>query len=692
MERTMKVTNGSVARAGLPRGLSSAVMQYVWNAIEADATRIDIVSERMAAEAKAVKNFYVEDNGAGIDYSTVHKTFGSFLDSIKQTRFTKGGKGKGRLSFLAFSSRAIWYTTYKDKDGTSQFYTIQIDESKREKYELTEPKQIESSTGTKVEFRLPKESLDVDYIESEDFKKDLSLEFGWYLQINQGKNLDIFINGEKLNHSDFIELYEAKEIIINDKDDENRSFKFTANFIQWKDKIGTDSHFYFLDSRQQLKERAATGFNKIGGRAYGFVHSVYVQSSYFDTFSFSKTTDSITTELALDGVDNDQHDTVYKQLIDNLKGYVAEKRDDFLSNDSEGAIERFRERGTLPTFSNDMLGQQEEENYTEVLKGVYKTAPTLFIDISKPQEKSLLGLLSLSLKSDEREHVLDILSSVVDLTSDERKELAELLRRTKLSGVIKLLKTLESRYAVIEILRELVFKFTKTTTERGQLQDAIENNFWLFGEEYNLVSADTSFKQLEEKYLQMINDDRSSTEAEKSDRRPDLFLVRHRKISNGLSGLNYKKQNLIVELKRPNVNVGTEQFRQIEDYRDILRKDDAFNSRMREWHMFIIGANVKDEVTSKYETFRHLGKEFLVSHEDNFYIYALSWDDVFTSFEVRHDFLLDDLDIDKSKILDDIRVKKELNESQALADEAVIIAKTSKQKQLANVASGKPQQ
>ncbi|WP_353852900.1 ATP-binding protein [Dehalobacter restrictus] len=675
----MKVTNGSVARAGLPRGLSAAVMQYVWNSIEADATKIDIVFERMAAEVKAVKTFYIEDNGTGIDYSTIQKTFGSFLDSIKQTRFTKGGKGKGRLSFLAFSSRVIWYTTFKDKDGVNQFYTIQIDEGERKEYESSDPKPVKSATGTRVEFRLPKDTLDADYLDSEDFKRDLSLEFGWFLQINQGNNLEININGKRLNHSDFIELFEAKDIIIKDKADENRIYKFTANFIQWKDKIGTDSHFYFLDGQQQLKERAATGFNKIGGRAYGFVHSVYVQSDYFNTFSFSKVRNGNNVELDLDSVDNDQHDTVYRQLIDNLKKYVAEKRDEFLSSDSEGAIERFRERGTLPIFSDDVFGKQQQENYTEVLKGVYKTAPTLFIDISKPQEKSLLGLLNLSLQSDEREHVLDILSSVVDLSSEERRELAELLKKTKLSGVIKLLKTLESRYAVVEILKELVFKHIKTTTERGQLQDAIENNFWLFGEEYNLVSADTSFKQLEDIYLNMI-DDGSSSDIEKSDRRPDLFLARHRKIANGISGVSYKKQNLIVELKRPSVDIGTEQFRQIEDYRDILRKDSAFNSSMREWHMFIIGVNVKDEVASKYNAFKHLGKQFLVSCENNFYIYALSWDDVFTSFEVRHDFLLDDLDIDKNKILEDIRLKKELNESQVLADETVIISEVVRKK------------
>lgn len=102
-----------------------------------------------------------------------------------------------------------------------------------------------------------------------------------------------------------VELFEAEIVIKDKRSKECVAINFTANFISGKIKLVQIPH-YFLDSKQQLKERAATGFNKIGGRAYGFVHSVYIQSGYFDTFSFSKAANESNTELALDGDDNDQ--------------------------------------------------------------------------------------------------------------------------------------------------------------------------------------------------------------------------------------------------------------------------------------------------------------------------------------------------------------------------------------------------
>jgi hypothetical protein len=399
-----------------------------------------------------------------------------------------------------------------------------------------------------------------------------------------------------------------------------------------------------------------------------------VSSDYFDGFTFSTKSNAANTELDLGGIDKDQNDEIFKSLIKQLQSYVVDKRDNFLKENSDTAINRFEKRDTLPVFGEDAISQSRKEDYLSVLKGVYKTAPTLFVDISKQQEKSLLGFLNLTLKSDERESVLDIISSVVDLSPEDREELAQLLKKTKLSGVVKLLKTLESRYSVVELLRMLVFKLTKSTTERGQLQSAIENNFWLFGEEYNMVGADSAFKQLEGIYLSMI-DEKKISEDEKSDRRPDVFLTRARKMPSGIGGSTYKMQNLIVELKRPSVDVGIEQYRQVEDYMHIIKSNPNLNGSLREWHMFVIGVKVKSEITSKREAFKHLNRQFLVNHEENFYIYALSWADVFDAFEIRHDYLLDDLEIDKNMILEDIKFKQELYSSQEIADEIVKIGK-----------------
>lgn len=44
----------------------------------------------------------------------------------------------------------------------------------------------------------------------------------------------------------------------------------------------------------------------------------------------------------------------------------------------------------------------------------------------------------------------------------------------------------------------------------------------------------------------------------------------------------------------------------------------------------------------------------LVAEIDNYEVYALTWDDVFRSFDLRHAFLLDKLNMDKDAIAAEI--------------------------------------
>lgn len=670
----MKVRQGSVKRAGLAKNYKEAIKQYIWNAIEAGASNVRIKYETFGDDMPSLKSLCIEDDGKGIVYEDLGQTFGSFLDSTKEARFTKGGKGKGRLSFLCFASRAIWYTTYKSSvDGNNYFHKITINEDDSQNFDRDEgPKPIDDTTGTKVEFLLLKNNFGADDLESEDFEQFLALEFGWYLEVYGKDKISILRNGVKLDYTKYIEDTASCTISVSDDKTPQAICDFRVSYMRWSEKIGTESYFYFLNGKHSLIDRKTTGFNTVGGRAYGFVHSLYIQSEYFDNFTFTRDDDSDNSVLDLDAVSINQKDKVFKQLLKELKTFVETKRNEFLKHDSEAAIQRFAERRTLPIFTDDPLGKSQEEDYIQVLKGMYKTVPTLFTNLQEQQEKSLLGLLNLTLKTDEREHVIDILGSIVDLKPSERKELAELLKNAKLSGIIKLLRTLESRYEVVELLRSLVFNHTKTATERGQLQEAIENNCWLFGEDYNLIGTDSSFSKLQKMYLEHI-DMIASDAADVSKRRPDVFITRSKKISTGMSGANYKLQNLIIELKRPSVNVGVEQYRQIEDYRNIIRDTPTFKSDLREWHFFIIGVDIEVDIRNKREAMKHENRQFLVNKEGDFYIYAVTWAEVFDTFEVRHDYLLKDLDIDKSKIVDAIQEKHTESLPQAIADEVIKI-------------------
>ena len=49
---------------------------------------------------------------------------------------------------------------------------------------------------------------------------------------------------------------------------------------------------------------------------------------------------------------------------------------------------------------------------------------------------------------------------------------------------------IEDRYKVIESLKKILFEYTDYANERNHIQKIIEQHYWLFGEQYNLVTAD----------------------------------------------------------------------------------------------------------------------------------------------------------------------------------------------------------
>ena len=48
-----------------------------------------------------------------------------------------------------------------------------------------------------------------------------------------------------------------------------------------------------------------------------------------------------------------------------------------------------------------------------------------------------------------------------------------------------------------------------------------------------------------------------------------------------------------------------------------------------------------------------MNKRFLVHIKEQFEIYAMTWDDIFQAFDIKHRFLLDKLDIDRVAIQDE---------------------------------------
>lgn len=124
----LSVNNQSVESSGITKDYKDALCEYVWNSFEANATAvaIDCIPNELTGSAEIV----ITDNGDGIAYDSLERTFGAFLDSQKNSRSlqikTKANKGKGRFSCFSFASLAEWSTVTATPDGNIA-YTISLE-------------------------------------------------------------------------------------------------------------------------------------------------------------------------------------------------------------------------------------------------------------------------------------------------------------------------------------------------------------------------------------------------------------------------------------------------------------------------------------------------------------------------------------------------------------------------------------
>jgi hypothetical protein len=657
MENKVNISNNSVESAGITKDYKEAIAEFVWNGFDANATAVNIIFK--PNEINYINEISIVDNGAGINLATLGNTFGSFLDSVKRSSFNRssyvrGKKGKGRFSFIAFAYNALWSTTFFDEKSKKLLdYEITISAANKDIY-ADENKRVSKNkyTGTSVKlFNL--HDVTGSSFTCKEFINYLKNEFGWFLLLNKSKGFKLCINGDSLKYEDIIAESETLTRVISNPLNEEFSFKIT--YVRWREKIGDKFYYYFLNTAQKELFKQLTSFNN---NAINFYHSVYVESSFFDNFTPSDRESS----EGLFGANLSS--AVFKSLIKELQSIIESKQKNFIrSNGADDLIGNFERKGVFSAFRDNKYEQDKKRELVEVIKEIYCIQPKIFKGLNETQEKTSVAFINLLLDSDERENILSILEGIVNITSEERESLALLLKKTSFNRITRTINLIENRFKTIELLKKLVFDLKQFTTERDHIQHAIAENYWLFGEQFHLVTANEGFEQLLHKYLNALDDENTKSKSirplydKEKNRRPDLFICRQRSVPDPTYHDDELEENIMVELKRPTVVIGKRQLRQIEDYLDFVTRQDEFNSQTRIWKFFVISNKIDEYVVKQYQEFQDKGKRYLVKAWGNLEIFAMTWDDLFRNFHVKHKFLLDKLDFDRKVIEEELRFK-----------------------------------
>lgn len=160
---------------------------------------------------------------------------------------------------------------------------------------------------------------------------------------------------------------------------------------------------------------------------------------------------------------------------------------------------------------------------------------------------------------------------------------AKQLKITKLSSIIKTIELIGDRYKSVAELQKLVFEPKMYAKEVPHLQKMMERNYWLIGEEYQLLSAaEPDFEEVLRRYSYILHGENDKKEIAHLDKNKemDVFLIRQDKVHN-------KIENVILELKHPvNVSLGRQQIDQVQTYVEIIQSEPRFNAANMEWKFY----------------------------------------------------------------------------------------------------------
>lgn len=617
-----------------------AIFELVWNGLDANATNVDITLHKNTIDS--VDAVSVLDNGDGIDFRNSKDNFGKFNDSSKKEDAAQhGSHGRGRLAFHRLSHHASWHT--KSKQGLA---SISIKGANIKHYEGTEiqPESIHSAlkkipSGTYVELTNVYESLP----EFNKLQEHFSTEFGWYLALNQNRNVSI--NGSKVTVPSH-EIRHEKVSIDNSV--------FDVKIIRWDEKPTSEqSYTYLLNSLGTIVYKQLSSFNK----KPNFFTSIFIQSPWADNFisggeniltPSAKTTDS----------------SEWKNLIKLVNEFTQRVYEDYLRRYVDDEIERYVKEGIFPEYSgiNQEYANWRMENTKLVVKAVYAADPAVFNNLNKKQKKVIVRLLDKLAISNENDSLFEVLNSVLELDEKSLNLFAEQLKKTQLQNIISTIEVLEQRQAAVHKMRELVNVHYKEVLETPDLQKIIESNTWLFGHRYETLGAEEDTftnisknlrDEIKDINLIEIADLEDEAIIEGANRQSDLFLAR--KILSYDSFGQPIFRCILIEIKRPSIALNVKHLQQLDAYAGIIKRYPEFSADNMHFDLILVGRKISSadtEIKSRMQGQISKGEMGLVSDDPRMKRYVLNWYTLLNSFELSNDFLLKHLKLKRESLSD----------------------------------------
>lgn len=611
-----------------------AVLELIWNSLDADAHLVQVDLTRNQAEG--VVGVTVSDDGHGMSPEDVRGYFRRVGDSWKRgARVTQGeGRplhgqaGQGRLRAFAIGNEVSWTTVGDDVVGKRVRTVVRARSTAKDGFDLADTDVPDQPTGTQFEAAGMK---NLNRLDTDTTFARITRELAPYLLAHT--SVEVLYDGLKITPDAEIEYDTTVPLSWQIHAESHHA---SLRIIEWR--TGTDRALLLCDEAgvpvdgPDLK-LPAPDFPYTGYALWGDMPQHRNEWMIADLESEN---------TALSGLLR----AAYAALEEHFEGRRDERR--------RQLVEEWKERDTYPYKGTPASEEEKVERATfdVVATSIRRHIPQQ----TKKQQRLTLGLLRDTLQQ-RPAYVSALLDQFLGLPEEEREQLDRLLKRTGLSHVIQASTSVANRLEFLAALDLMVHdpEANQLVGERDHLHKILENELWVFGEQFNQMISERGLSAALDRHLKILGEVRTDKSPVK---RVDGSMGRLDLLLSAAATEHDRNRHLVIELKAPKVTVGDKELSQIKSYAKAVAADARFANSATVWDFWLVATGMDEDV--KQEATQRDRPRGLVFEPDmksapdtNVRVWVRTWGEIIEDCRRRLSFFQERLQHDPS--LDEAR-------------------------------------
>lgn len=620
-ELTASTTWGEL-RSGKDRVLSNAdkataaqaIAELIWNALDANATKVIVTIER--TELGAPRVVVIEDDGDGIEPGEAQDLFLTEGDSWKKDkRFSPnknrplhGQLGRGRLLVYAIADTAEWSSVAAVDEGF-MITTLVGSRTSPTGFEVGEGTAASGPPGTRVTLtmRADQKSARVGDVGFEMKVIELMAE-----SLHSTSDATVIWDGEPLDAESAISR--RKNVDLADLSDSalHGHPVPVLTVIEWSGKLGSRA--------MQLCDTAGAAISEYrpGALPVPFYWTAYLKWSGFRDPELMGIADLHSPEF--------KHNDLLVATTKALNGYLADR----LADERGSVVKEWKDEGVYPYVGEITTPLEQAER--DLFEVVAVIASGSIPKRGTEQKRLSLRLIKDALRADPS-RLRRGLEAVLQLDEADLESLDRLLHRTELGALIRSSHKVADRLDFVNGLGSVLYSddTRRVFREVDQLHPMLVREPWVFGDEWDVCLSEHGLTRVVKSVVEKRGDAVMAIEPVvlEDGRKGRVDMLFHKIVPE-----SEVDRHLVVELKRPG-KLTMEHYGQLANYAVAITSHPEIAGTSTKWDFWLVGSDLDSTIAEqRTDSGMRLG---LAKETDRYRLWVVRWGELLDGLRRKYE-------------------------------------------------------